>query len=56
VRLNASYGGKTIANGPVAISGRHPGQGTFKSTFSGSGCGAAFSGSWNCHGVIWQTP
>ena len=54
--VNTSYGGKTIANGPVAISGRYPGQGTFTSKFSGPGFGAAFSGSWNSHGVIWQTP
>lgn len=54
--VSAHYGGKLIANNLVSISGRFPTQGTFKSKFSGAGPGQTFSGSWNCHGAVWQAP
>jgi hypothetical protein len=51
---SAWYGGKQIANYLVTVTGKFPTQGTFKSKVSGSG--KPFSGSWNCHGVVWQAP
>jgi hypothetical protein len=54
--VGAHYGGKLIANNLVDIAGRFPTQGTFNSKISGSRPGETFSGSWNCHGVVWQAP
>jgi hypothetical protein len=54
--VNGYEHGKLIANDLVTISGSFPKQGTFKSRTGGSGSAANFSGSWNCHGVVWQAP
>ena len=54
--VNGYFGGKLIANGPATLTGHFPDQGTFKSKYSGAGFGASFSGTWNCHGVVWQAP
>ncbi len=54
--VSGYYGGKQVANNLVSVTGHFPGQGTFKSKYSGAGFGTTFSGSWNCHGVVWQTP
>ncbi len=54
--VSAYHDGKRIANNLVTLSGHFPTQGTFKSKYSGAGFGQTFSGSWNCHGVVWQAP
>lgn len=54
--VSGYYGGRRVANNLVDISGRFPKQGSFKSKYVGTGFGQAFSGSWNCHGVVWQAP
>ena len=55
--VDATYGGKSlIASGLVTVRGKVPTLGTFKSKFSGPGFGASFTGSWNCHGVVWKAP
>jgi hypothetical protein len=54
--VGADYGGKTlIDDGLVTVNGKVPAGGTFSSKFSGPGFGPSFMGSWNCHGVIWQS-
>jgi hypothetical protein len=55
--VDADYRGKSLATSAlVAVSGKVPARGTFKSKFSGPGFGASFTGSWDCHGVVWQAP
>jgi len=53
--FGANYGGKALLAGESLIkaSGKIPGSGTFTSTVS---FGAKFTGTWNCHGVIVQSP
>lgn len=61
-RLHSAYGSGTVdansggrdllaGEGLVKARGNMPDQGTFASTI-----GAKFTGSWNCHGVVWQGP
>jgi hypothetical protein len=49
----ADFGGKEILGDNLIES-----SGTAKGTFKGTDIltGAEFSGSWNCHGVIWHGP
>ena len=54
--VSAYHDGKQIANNLVVITGRFPTQGMFKSKYAGAGFGQTFSGSWNCHGTVWQGP
>src|SRR5581483_3338052 len=52
--FGADYGGKDLfPNGQTLINvrGKLPAAGTFTSSFT---LGAKFTGSWNCHGVVWQ--
>lgn len=53
--FEAHYGGKSLLGGDSLISakGQIPSKGTFTSKVT---VGAAFTGSWNCHGVVWQAP
>jgi hypothetical protein len=54
--VGADYGGKTLIDDALAtVSGKIPARGTFKSKFSGPAFGPSFTGSWNCHGVVWQS-
>lgn len=54
--VGADYGGKTLIDDAlVTVAGKVPAAGTFKSKFSGPGFGPAFTGSWNCHGVVWRS-
>jgi hypothetical protein len=54
--VGADYGGKTLIDDAlVTVSGNVPARGTFKSRFSGPGFGPSFTGSWNCHGVVWRS-
>jgi hypothetical protein len=51
--VNADYGGKKLDNvGIVSVSGSIPSKGTFKAT--GFTTPAGFTGSWNCHGVVYS--
>lgn len=51
--VNADYGGaKIISTGFVSAKGSIPSSGTF--TSKGLSVPAHFTGSWNCHGVIWS--
>ena len=52
--FGAEYGGKDILGGDSLIKAR----GTLiKGTFSSSvASGAPFTGSWDCHGAVWQAP
>lgn len=53
--FGADYGGKGLLGGEglIKVSGNIPSKGTFTSTVA---AGAKFTGSWNCHGVVWQAP
>jgi hypothetical protein len=53
--FGADYEGKSLLGGEGLINARGniPSKGTFTSTVS---AGAKFTGSWNCHGVVWRTP
>lgn len=53
--FEAHYGGKSLLGGDSLISakGTIPAKGTFTSKVT---VGAKFTGSWNCHGVVWQGP
>jgi hypothetical protein len=51
--VNADYGGKKLDNvGIVSVKGSIPSDGTFKAT--GFTTPAGFTGSWNCHGVVYS--
>jgi hypothetical protein len=51
--VNADYGGKKLDNvGIVSVKGSVPSDGTFKAT--GFTTPAGFTGSWNCHGVVYK--
>lgn len=52
----ADYGGKNLLRDTAAlidVKGAIPSKGTFTQRIA---VGAKFSGSWNCHGVVWQAP
>jgi hypothetical protein len=53
--FGAAYGGKDLLGGQslINVSGNIPSKGTFTSRVT---VGAKFTGSWNCHGVVWQGP
>ena len=52
--LGADYGGRDLLGGEglIKATGR-PSNGTFTSTVA---AGGKFTGSWNCHGAVWQGP
>ena len=51
--VNADYGGKRVVpRGVISVKGSIPSNGTFKAY--ASSIPAHFSGSWNCHGVVWS--
>jgi hypothetical protein len=52
---SADYGGKDLLGGEglINVRGKIPAKGTFTSRVT---AGAKFTGSWNCHGVVWQAP
>jgi hypothetical protein len=51
--VNADYGGqKIVSTGFVSAKGSIPSEGTF--TAKGLSVPAHFSGSWNCHGVVYS--
>jgi len=51
----ADYGGKDLLGGEglINVRGSIPAKGTFTSRVT---AGAKFTGTWNCHGVVWQAP
>ncbi len=52
----ADYGGKDLLGAGMAlinVKGTLPSKGTFTQRIA---VGAKFTGSWNCHGVVWQAP
>jgi opacity protein-like surface antigen len=53
--FGADYGGKDLIGGDslINVSGNIPSKGTFTSRVT---TGAKFTGSWNCHGIVWQAP
>ncbi len=52
--FSASYGGKDIlGDSLINVGGKLPNMGTFTSRVT---IGAKFTGSWNCHGVVWKAP
>jgi hypothetical protein len=52
--FHASYGGKEIlGDSLITVSGNIPSKGTFTSRVA---LGDKFTGSWDCHGVVWQGP
>jgi len=53
--FGADYGGRALLGGEglIKVSGNIPANGTFTSTVAAHG---KFTGSWNCHGVVWQAP
>jgi hypothetical protein len=55
--VNANYHGKTIVvDGIVSVKGKIPSSGTFAQSVLGGGGKPKFTGSWNCHGVVYTTP
>jgi hypothetical protein len=55
--VNADYGGKTIVlDSIVSVKGKIPSNGTFAQTILGGGGTPQFTGTWNCHGVIYTQP
>ncbi len=54
--FGADYGGKDLfpdGQTLINVSGNIPSKGTFTSRVT---FGAKFTGSWNCHGVVWKAP
>jgi hypothetical protein len=53
--FGADYGGKDLLGGEslISVSGSIPSKGTFTSKVA---VGAKFTGSWDCHGVVWMAP
>ena len=50
--FHADYGGKRLlGDSLIDVKGNVPSKGTFTSRAT---TGARFSGSWNCHGVVWR--
>jgi hypothetical protein len=49
----ADFGGKQLTGTAlIVVAGKIPGAGTFKSRFGTP----SFTGSWNCHGVVYSSP
>lgn len=52
--FHADYAGRQIlGDSLIKASGNIPSKGTFTGTVA---TGARFTGSWNCHGFVWQRP
>jgi opacity protein-like surface antigen len=53
--FGADYGGKDLLGGQslITVRGNIPSRGSFASRVT---VGAKFTGSWNCHGVVWKAP
>ncbi|HVU76447.1 MAG TPA: hypothetical protein VHC67_02605 [Gaiellaceae bacterium] len=52
--FNADYGGRRIlGDSLIKVHGSPPSRGTFNGT---TATGVKFTGSWNCHGFVWQRP
>jgi hypothetical protein len=53
--FSAYYGGKKVltAESLITVRGKLPGKGTFTSKVT---FGPKFTGSWDCHGVVWKGP
>ena len=52
--FHADYGGRQIlGDSLIKASGTLPSKGTFTGT---AATGAKFTGSWNCHGFVWERP
>ena len=53
--FGANYDGRDLLGGDslINVRGNIPSKGTFTSRITS---GANFTGSWNCHGVVWQAP
>ena len=52
--FHADYGGRQIlGDSLIKATGNLPSKGTFTSTVA---TGAKFTGSWDCHGFVWQRP
>jgi len=53
--FSAYYGGREVLRGEslINVHGTIPAKGTFTSQFT---IGAKFTGSWDCHGVVWMGP
>jgi hypothetical protein len=53
--FGADYGGRELlaGEGLIKATGNLPSKGTFTSTVA---FGAKFTGSWNCHGIVYQAP
>jgi hypothetical protein len=55
--VNADYGGKVIVlDSLVTVKGKIPSSGTFAQRILGGGGTPKFSGTWNCHGVVYNAP
>jgi hypothetical protein len=55
--VNADYGGKTIVlDSIVSVKGTIPSSGTFAQRLLGGGGTPNFTGTWNCHGVVYTQP
>ena len=55
--VNADYGGKSIVlDGIVSVKGKIPSNGTFAQDILGGGGTPKFTGTWNCHGVVYTQP
>lgn len=48
--VSASYGGKRLVNGLTSVTGHFPNKGSFKTITT------KITGTWNCHGVLYQVP
>jgi hypothetical protein len=52
--FHADYGGRRIlGDSLIKVKGALPARGTFTGT---TATGAKFTGSWNCHGFVWERP
>jgi hypothetical protein len=52
--FHADYGGRRIlGDSLIKVNGALPARGTFTGT---TATGAKFTGSWNCHGFVWERP
>lgn len=55
--VNADYGGKAIVlDAIVSVKGKIPSSGTFAQRALGGGGTPKFTGTWNCHGVVYNAP
>jgi hypothetical protein len=52
--FHADYGGRQVlGDSLIKVRGNLPSRGTFTGT---TATGTKFTGSWNCHGFVWQRP